>query len=158
MQIEQELGQALIERNLTITSAESLTAGMFISQLANVRGISAVLPGAFVTYSAEAKQQLVNVSASIIDEFGVVSHQVALAMASGAKAALQTDFGVSFTGVAGPEILEGHPAGTVFIGVVGPGQYQDIQEYHFDGDRSEVRQKSVDMGMQMVLDALKVIK
>ena len=85
MQIEEMVGQQLIQHQLSITSAESLTAGLFVSQLANVSGISAVLPGAFVTYSAAAKHQLVGVPNDLIENYGVVSEQVALAMASGAS-------------------------------------------------------------------------
>ncbi|SUP59412.1 competence damage-inducible protein A [Weissella viridescens] len=158
MQIEEMVGQQLIQHQLSITSAESLTAGLFVSQLANVSGISAVLPGAFVTYSAAAKHQLVGVPNDLIENYGVVSEQVALAMASGAQAALNTDFAVSFTGVAGPDALEGHPAGTVFIGLVGPQQYAKVIKVGLTGDRSAVRQQSVTQGMQMVLDALADLK
>lgn len=157
MTIESEVGLALIEGQYTLTSAESLTAGMFVSELASVPGISAVLPGAFVTYSAATKHQLVGVSQELIDSHGVVSAEVAYAMAQGARDTLQTDFAISFTGVAGPDELEGHPAGTVFIGLVGPKQFERTLECHFKGDRSAVRQASVQAGMQMILDALRNI-
>lgn len=157
MTIESEVGLALIEGQYTLTSAESLTAGMFVSELASVSGISAVLPGAFVTYSAAAKHQLVGVSQELIDSHGVVSAEVAYAMAQGARDTLQTDFAISFTGVAGPDELEGHPAGTVFIGLVGPKQFERTLECHFKGDRLAVRQASVQAGMQMILDALRNI-
>lgn len=136
------VGKRLMELGQTITSAESLTAGLFVATLAEVSGISRVLPGAFVTYSAESKTQLINVAPELISRDGVVSASVAEAMASGARATLRTDWAISFTGVAGPDRLEGHPAGTVFIGIVGPNLNETV-EYHFAGDRQAVREQSV---------------
>ena len=146
----EEVGRALIARGETITSAESLTAGMFVSTLAGVSGISAVLPGAFVTYAAAAKTQLVGVPADMIATYGVVSAEVAKAMATGAKATLQTAWGISFTGVAGPGALEGHPAGTVFIGLAAPDGSVSATAHHFTGDRQAVREASVAAGFAAI--------
>lgn len=107
----------MIAAKLSITAAESLTAGLFQSTIGSVSGVSAIFPGGFVTYANEAKHQLVNVPQAIIDAEGVVSEATAKAMASGAKQQLNTDVGISFTGVAGPGTLEGQPAGTVWIGL-----------------------------------------
>jgi len=150
--MQQEIvGQTLIARGETITSAESLTAGLFVSTLAEVSGISAVLPGAFVTYAASAKTQLVGVSPALIDQDGVVSQSVAMAMAQGAKETLQTDWAISFTGVAGPMALEGHPAGTVFIGLAAPDGTVTAQQYQFVGDRQTIRLASVQAGFALIM-------
>ncbi|MGV3185136.1 nicotinamide-nucleotide amidohydrolase family protein [Weissella paramesenteroides] len=143
---QQQVGQSLIARHQTITSAESLTAGLFVATLAEVSGISAVLPGAFVTYAAAAKTKLVGVPAELITTYGVVSDQVARAMARGAQEKLATDWAISFTGVAGPDALEGHPAGTVYIGVATPSGKTLAQRYQFQGDRQAVREASVAVG------------
>lgn len=143
---QQQVGQSLIARHQTITSAESLTAGLFVATLAEVSGISAVLPGAFVTYAAAAKTKLVGVPAKLITTYGVVSDQVARAMARGAQEKLATDWAISFTGVAGPDALEGHPAGTVYIGVATPSGKTLAQRYQFQGDRQAVREASVAAG------------
>lgn len=143
---QQQIGQSLIARHQTITSAESLTAGLFVATLAEVSGISAVLPGAFVTYAAAAKTKLVGVPAELITTYGVVSDQVARAMARGAQEKLATDWAISFTGVAGPDALEGHPAGTVYIGVATPSGKTLAQRYQFQGDRQAVREASVAAG------------
>lgn len=143
---QQQVGQSLIARHQTITSAESLTAGLFVATLAEVSGISAVLPGAFVTYAAAAKTKLVGVPAELITTYGVVSDQVARAMARGAQEKLATDWAISFTGVAGPDALEGHPAGTVYIGVATPSGKTLAQRYQFQGDRQAVREASVAAG------------
>lgn len=144
---QQQVGQSLIARHQTITSAESLTAGLFVATLAEVSGISAVLPGAFVTYAAAAKTKLVGVPAELITTYGVVSDQVARAMARGAQEKLATDWAISFTGVAGPDALEGHPAGTVYIGVATPSGKTLAQRYQFQGDRQAVREASVAAGL-----------
>lgn len=143
---QQQVGQSLIARHQTITSTESLTAGLFVATLAEVSGISAVLPGAFVTYAAAAKTKLVGVPAELITTYGVVSDQVARAMARGAQEKLATDWAISFTGVAGPDALEGHPAGTVYIGVATPSGKTLAQRYQFQGDRQAVREASVAAG------------
>ncbi|WP_431061025.1 nicotinamide-nucleotide amidohydrolase family protein [Weissella paramesenteroides] len=143
---QQQVGQSLIARHQTITSAESLTAGLFVATLAEVSGISAVLPGAFVTYAAAAKTKLVGVPAELITMYGVVSDQVARAMARGAQEKLATDWAISFTGVAGPDALEGHPAGTVYIGVATPSGKTLAQRYQFQGNRQAVREASVAAG------------
>ncbi|GAK30486.1 possible competence protein [Weissella oryzae SG25] len=149
----EQVGRALINAKQTITSAESLTAGLFVATLAEVSGISQSLPGAFVTYSAATKHQLVGVDLALIERAGVVSAVVAQAMAEGARETLQTDWAVSFTGVAGPERLENQPAGTVFIGMVGPAISQ-VKEYHFMGDRQSIREQAVQAAFILLAAAL----
>ncbi|AIG65731.1 nicotinamide-nucleotide amidohydrolase family protein [Weissella tructae] len=153
MTLIETLGDTLITKDLSITAAESLTAGMFLSELGNVPGISAVLPGGFVTYSAETKASMVDVSMDLITSKGVVSHEVAQAMAAGAQNKLNTDVAVSFTGVAGPGPSEGHAAGTVFIGLALNGQVTS-REYAFQGDRLEVRTTAVNAAVEWLLDVL----
>lgn len=144
----------LIDANLSITAAESLTAGLFQSTLGSVSGVSAVFPGGFVTYANEVKHQLVNVPQDIIDTDGVVSEATAKAMALGAQQQLQTDVAVSFTGVAGPDKLEGQPAGTVWIGLAYRQQAPIAQQFHFAGERQRIRQRSVMAGLDLLRHAL----
>lgn len=150
----EQLGLLLIEKKQSITAAESLTAGMFASELANVSGISAVFAGSFVTYSAVAKEQLVNVPTSLVAEYGVVSSQVAQAMAKGAQAKLETDWAIGLTGVAGPNTLENHPAGTVYIGVAQPNGQVKTQLFNLDGDRMTIRKQAVECGAQLILELI----
>ena len=84
----------LIEENLSITAAESLTGGLFQSEITTVPGSSAVFEGGFVTYSDEVKTQLLNVPQELIQRYGVVSYEVAVAMAQGAQKNMQTDFAI----------------------------------------------------------------
>lgn len=144
----------LVKHNLTITAAESLTAGLFQSTLGTVGGVSAVFPGGFVTYAASAKQELIGVPATIIAQHGVVSEETATWMATKAQQTLHTDIAVSFTGVAGPDSLEGKPAGTVWIGLAYRGTNVQTKLCHFSDDRQMNRWRSVLTGLDMVLRAI----
>lgn len=144
----------MIAAKLSITAAESLTAGLFQSTIGSVSGVSAIFPGGFVTYANEAKHQLVNVPQAIIDTEGVVSEATAKAMASGAKQQLNTAVGISFTGVAGPGTLEGQPAGTVWIGLAYRDQPAKAKQYHFAGSRQQIRTRSVMAGLDLLRHAL----
>lgn len=112
----------LKEKNLTIGSCESFTAGLFASTLGSVPGASQVFKGALVTYASELKCSLANVDEAIIDQYGVISESCAQAMAQGARKVLQCDICVSFTGNAGPDAWENKPAGYVCFG------YADAQD------------------------------
>lgn len=144
----------LIDRQLSVTAAESLTAGEFQSTIGNVPGVSAVFPGGFVTYANEAKQQLLEIPAEVINSQGVVSEATAIWMAKQAKSKMQTDIAVSFTGVAGPDELENQPAGTVWIGIA----YQDEEPkaylYHFTNGRQQIRARSVLTGLDLIRQRL----
>ncbi|MGT2757135.1 competence/damage-inducible protein A [Streptococcus ovuberis] len=107
----------LSARQETISAAESLTAGLFQATIADFPGASAVLEGGFVTYSPQQKAQLLQLDKEQLARQGVVSASTACDMAEQARAIVGSDYGIALTGVAGPEHLEGHPAGTVFIGL-----------------------------------------
>lgn len=152
--LAQVVGQQLIARHLTITAAESLTAGEFQASLGTVSGISAIFPGGFVTYAPAQKTAMIGVPAATIKQYGVVSRETAAAMAEGARAKVGTDYALGFTGVAGRDTLEGQPAGTVFIGLAGP-QGTTVQEFRLLGSRNEVRARAVAWGFKMLQNALK---
>lgn len=113
--------KALIERlkrdGLTIGSCESLTAGLFASTIAEVSGASAVLKGGIITYWTECKVNVVHVSEEVVRQYGVVSAQCAREMAEKARVLLDVDVCVSFTGNAGPDTMEGKPAGLVYCAI-----------------------------------------
>lgn len=132
----------LIAAKRTITAAESLTAGMFQSAIADVSGASGVFNGGFVTYSNEAKEQLLGIPEDIVNGFGVVSGEVAEKMAEFSKKKMAVDIGISLTGVAGPNELEGKPAGTVFIGISNSNETK-AYKFLFKGNRKLVRRKAV---------------
>ena len=106
----------LREKELSITSAESCTGGLFASSITDVPGASNVMSSAYVTYSNEAKTSELGVPAELIEEYGVVSSRTAEAMARGALERSGADIAVSVTGYAGPEADPGHEAGEAYIG------------------------------------------
>lgn len=152
-QVAYQVGTSLIEHGKTITAAESLTGGLFQATLTAVPGISGVFPGGFVTYSNEAKSALLGIPAPVINQFGVVSEEVALWMARRAREIMRTDIAVSFTGVAGPGELEGNPAGTAWIGIASE-QGKIAQKYRFNGDRNSVRQQCVLTALRQISSEL----
>jgi len=129
---------------LMVTTAESCTGGIIIGSLTEVSGSSSVVDRGFVTYSNEAKNELIGVDMAMIDEHGAVSHQVAQAMAVGALARSNADAAVSVTGVAGPGGGTAEkPVGLVFMGGARKGRGSIVQKHLFNGDRSAVRQATV---------------
>jgi len=135
-----------------LATAESLTGGLIGGAITAVPGASKVYAGGIVSYTNEVKHKLLGVSWEDLDSFGAVSAPVAKSMAVGAKKALEADVAVSVTGLAGPDGDEfGHPVGTVFIG------YADektviAREYHFDGDREQVRNQTIQAAMELILE------
>ena len=125
-ELKEVVVRILKEKGLTISSAESCTGGMFPAAVTDVAGASEVMSSAYITYSIESKIKEVNVPAEIIDRFGVVSPQVAEAMARGAKERSGADIAVSITGYAGPDSDPGHEAGEAYIGYA----TGDISGYH----------------------------
>ncbi|GBG94595.1 damage-inducible protein CinA [Ligilactobacillus salitolerans] len=146
--------EKLKQRGLTISAAESLTGGSFQAAVTAIPGASAVFPGGFVTYAAKQKEQMLGIDADLIERYGVVSEQTARAMAERTLALTDTDLALSFTGVAGPEELEGHPAGTVWIGLAGKQIPTSARLYSFQYDRSRVRNSAVMTGFSQLYQAL----
>lgn len=140
----------LLEANLSITAAESLTAGAFQAALGNVPGVSRIFPGGFVTYANSAKSGLLDIPTDIIQKNGVVSEETAKWMAQNSKKKMKTDIGISFTGVAGPDSLEGKEAGTVWIGLAFKDRPVKAKLYHFARQRSLVRERSVLTGLDWI--------
>ena len=168
--LEAVVGHQLIKRHLSVTSAESLTAGQFQSLLGRVPGISSVFPGGLVTYSNQAKHRLLAIPWSVIHRYGVVSRSVAKWMALRSREIMRTDLAVSFTGVAGPASLEGHPAGTVWIGLATKqtvsarlyrlvplarqlATFRSNSEFHA-GLRNSIRLLSAKTGLKLINDEL----
>lgn len=142
--IVQQVVTRLKQQHLMITAAESLTAGLFQSTLCNISGASSVFHGGFVTYADEVKEQLLGIEHHVIAQYGVVSEPVARQMAEKSRALMKADIGVSFTGVAGPDSLEGQLPGTVWMAIAQTGQATQAFELHVsNADRQTVREKSV---------------
>ncbi|RSI82908.1 putative competence-damage inducible protein [Streptococcus mitis] len=146
--------EELKKRKKSITAAESLTAGLFQATLANFSGVSAIFNGGFVTYSLEEKSKMLDISEQELKEHGVVSEFTAKKMAEQARLKTQSDYGVSLTGVAGPDSLEGHPAGTVFIGLAHTKGTEVIKANIAGRSRADVRHIAVMHAFNLVRKAL----
>ena len=144
---DNSLGQTAFEllkkAGKTVTAAESLTAGLFQATLANFSGASKVFGGGFVTYGIEEKSQMLGIPLADLEMHGVVSTYTAEKMATQARKLTASDYAVSLTGVAGPDSLEGHPAGTVYIGLATADNVQSIQVNIAGRSRTDVRKIAV---------------
>ncbi|MFJ7970868.1 competence/damage-inducible protein A [Psychrobacillus sp. NPDC096389] len=112
-----KLRDILVENNLTIAAAESMTAGLFQSELSAVSGMGQALVGGMITYTEDIKIKHLGVSEKTIKECSVVSGQCAEEMAMRVREKFDTNIGVGITGAAGPDGHGGQPAGTVWIGI-----------------------------------------
>ena len=146
--------EELKKRKKSITAAESLTAGLFQATLVDFSGVSAIFNGGFVTYSLEEKSKMLDISEQELKKHGVVSEFTAKKMAEQARIKTQSDYGVSLTGVAGPDSLEGHPAGTVFIGLAHAKGTEVIKANIAGRSRADVRHIAVMHAFNLVRKAL----
>jgi nicotinamide-nucleotide amidase len=126
----------------TLATAESLTGGLLAATLVDVPGASAVYRGGLIPYATELKAVLVGVDRALLDQQGPVAADVAAALADGARLRCGADWGIGTTGVAGPDPQDGHPPGTVFVGVAGEGG-ATVEALRLTGDRSAVRGATV---------------
>ncbi len=138
-----------------LATAESCTGGMIAAACTDLGGSSAWFERGFVTYSNEAKIEMLGVDARLIDQHGAVSEAVASAMAQGALARSRAQVAVAVTGVAGPAGgSKAKPVGTVWFGFATPtGLVTEMRR--FDGDRAAVRAATVEHALQRLVDLLK---
>ena len=140
--LESSVVTLLRERGKTIATAESCTGGLLASRITEVPGSSDVFPGGVVSYSNEAKTDLVSVPAELIAAHGAVSSQVAAKLAEGARGRFASDFGIGITGVAGPGGgTPQKPVGLVYIGIA-DSEGVHVEESHFTGSRQVIRYRS----------------
>ncbi len=150
--IEEWVVAQLIERNLTVSTAESCTGGLLSSRITDVPGASNIFKQGFVTYSNEAKHELLGVPQDLLDKFGAVSEPVALSMAERALALAESDFSLSLTGIAGPGGgSPDKPVGLVFIALGHTGKETLCREFCFPSDRATFKQ----LATQAALDLLR---
>ena len=148
--LEEVVGEALVARGWRITAAESCTGGLLSKRLTDVPGSSRYVERGFVTYSNEAKQQLLGVTAEDLAEHGAVSAKVAEQMALGARKKAKVDLGVGITGIAGPDGgSEQKPVGTVFI-AVSSALGEAVKHHRFMGSRATVRERAAQTALDML--------
>ena len=150
MSEEKSLIEQLIASGKTLATAESCTGGLIGKLLTDVSGSSAAYLGGIISYSNEVKHHVLGVPQELLDTYGAVSAQVAKAMAEGAKRVIGADLAVSVTGIAGPKSDNTNkPVGLVYIAVT-DGVTTDVQEYHFSGDRQQIRNATAQTALSKV--------
>ncbi|MDR3593302.1 competence/damage-inducible protein A [Clostridium sp.] len=148
--IEEVVARLLIEKKLTVSTAESCTGGMIASTLINYPGISEVFLEGAVTYSNEAKHNRLGVKNETLERYGAVSEETAREMAIGIAKTAKTDVSIVTTGIAGPEGgTPEKPVGLVYIGVYFQGEVT-VKRCVFNGNRSRVRLQATTTGLDML--------
>jgi nicotinamide-nucleotide amidase len=152
--LEKVVGDLLRRKKATVAVAESCTGGLVTAKLTDIPGSSDYLIESLVTYSNQAKSRELGVGMSLIERFGAVSKEVAVAMAEGVRHRAQAAYGLSITGIAGPGGgTAPKPVGLVHIAVAGP-QKTISRKYQFSGNREAVRQRSVVAALELLRSVL----
>lgn len=145
------LGQKLQSCRKSVTAAESCTGGKICAAITDVAGSSEWFQQGFVTYSNNAKREMLGVPEHLLTNYGAVSEEVVRAMLKGALVRANSEFGVAVSGIAGPAGgSKGKPVGTVWIA---SGAAEDISAtcFHFDGDRASVRQQALIKSLELLV-------
>jgi len=156
MLLEEQLGEKLRDRKLTLAVAESCTGGLLGSRLTDVAGSSEYFLGGVIAYQNEVKESLLHVPHEVIAAHGAVSAQTVEAMASGCRELFKCDIAASITGIAGPGggTVE-KPVGLTYIGLT---TSRGVISRHFrwKGSRMQNKESSVRVAIEMILSALKL--
>ncbi len=145
----QQIADLLKKSNQTIAVAESLTGGLISAKLSSVSGSSDYFIGGIVCYHPRIKVVQVGVSASLISKHGMVSKEVAIALAEEIRKRFRTDIGISSTGVAGPKPVPPTPVGRVYIAVAS-NKKAEWKELNLQGTRSEIRIKAAQAALGLL--------
>lgn len=150
----EKLSDLLREKGLVLSTAESCTGGMIAAEITSLSGSSDIFDRGFVSYSNDAKIQLLGVSPDIIEKHGAVSAECAAKMVSGALKNSNATIALSITGIAGPTGgTPEKPVGLVYIGVCQTGQEPQIEECFFKGSRDEIRENALSKGISLLIEA-----
>jgi nicotinamide-nucleotide amidase len=148
----QQVADRLLKHRQKVCTAESCTGGLIAKTFTDLAGSSDWFERGFVTYSNQAKNEMLAVPASLIEDYGAVSEAVATAMASGALRHSRADFSIAVTGVAGPGGgSDEKPVGTVWIALASANELV-AKRYQFDGDRQAIREASLISAIEALLD------
>ncbi len=148
-----EINKLFRERGLTLGSVESFTGGMFAKEITAVSGASKFYKGGLVTYATEEKARLLGISKDDIEEYGVVSQQIAYQMAENGRDLLDVDVCVSFTGNAGPEAMEGKPVGEIYIGLSSKDGTL-VFPFMLKGTRNSIQEEGVKNALEIIKEKI----
>jgi nicotinamide-nucleotide amidase len=158
VELEKVVGDLLRSKNLTLAVAESCTGGYICHRITNISGSSAYFNRGVISYSNEAKVDLLSVDENLLRKFGAVSAEVAMAMAEGVRVKSNTDVGLSVTGIAGPTGgTPEKPVGLVYIG------YSDkletiAEKYYFSDDRVRFKERTSQAALDLLRKKIQLYK
>lgn len=153
--LAQMAGRKLAQNHFKLTTAESCTGGGIAYAITQIDGSSQWFDRGFVTYSNEAKQEMLAVDAMLLDTFGAVSAEVAKAMAIGALANSRADISIAITGIAGPQGgTPSKPVGTVWLAIAGKHFPEKISLLSLKGSRTEIREQSIILALEQLVALL----
>lgn len=148
--LESVVQKMLIETRRTISVAESCTGGMVAAKITNIPGSSVCFKQSVVTYSNEAKMQLLNVKQETLEQFGAVSEQTANEMLNGILSLSKSEYAISITGIAGPGgATKDKPVGLVYIGVSFNGN-NEVNKFQFLGTRQDIRERATNVALDSI--------
>lgn len=151
-QLVETLSLELEKQHKMLVAAESCTGGLIAKLMTDRAGSSSVFERGYITYSNDAKMELLDVSSQTLDFYGAVSTQTAEEMAAGALKHSKADIAVSVTGIAGPGGgTEEKPLGLVYIGIASEGHIGSF-ENHFKGSREDIRAQTAEKALKLLLD------
>ena len=158
MSLEQEIGNLLRQKGLTLGLVESASGGLISHRITNVPGSSDYYQGSVTAYSNEVKTKVVGVRQDTINQYGAVSSQVAEEMAQGGRKVLAADICLADTGIAGPSgAAPGKPVGLFYIGLChGAGTYS--QKHNFQGDREQNKRNAAEAALGWLKEYLLSLK
>lgn len=153
--LAREIGDKLKNHGFSLVLAESCTGGGIAYAITHIEGSSQWFDRGFVTYSNEAKQQMLGVSPQLLATFGAVSEEVAIAMATGALATCEADISLAITGIAGPTggTVE-KPVGTVWLAIANRHTKTQAHLLSLQGNRAKIRESAVEMALEMLSASL----
>ncbi len=148
--LPEEVGKLLRSRKETLSVAESCTGGKVGDKITDVPGSSDYFLGGIISYSNQAKIDLLGVSAEILRSKGAVSEEVALQMAHGVRRNLKSTYGIGITGTAGPTGgSKSKPIGLVYLAVVSADD-QTIERHVFKGSRTDIKESAANRALVML--------
>lgn len=155
-QLVAAVAQGLLASGRWLATAESCTGGLIAAACTALPGSSRWFDRGFVTYSNEAKQQMLGVSADTLNNFGAVSSETVLAMAFGALAHSKADIAISVSGIAGPDGgTDAKPVGTVWFALARKGVDVEARVQNFSGERAAVREQALEFALQWLVESLR---
>lgn len=153
--LEARVGELLHQRGLRLAVAESCTGGLLGHRLTNVSGSSNYFLGGLITYSNEAKVELLGVHQDTLETYGAVSRETVVEMARGARKRLSADIGLAVTGIAGPDGgTSDKPVGLTWIGISAQ-DIDDARRFVWHGDRLHNKEQSTEAGLNLLMEYLR---